>query len=115
MLQIKFYEAIKEYEKMETIEERLQKAKEIYDHHIMVEMLAHSHVRSYRLPRARPLSMRPRRLPLTGALAELHEGVAAARAEAHHEGRRAAQSVPGSLARLSQSLFSSCTIAAVRQ
>ncbi|KHN79022.1 G protein-coupled receptor kinase 2 [Toxocara canis] len=41
--QIKFYEAIKEYEKMETAEERLTKAREIYDHHIMVEMLAHSH------------------------------------------------------------------------
>lgn len=36
---------IKEYEKMETPEERLGKAREIYDHHIMVEMLAHSHVR----------------------------------------------------------------------
>ncbi len=42
--QIKFYESIKEFEKMETPEERLQKAKEIYDHHIMVEMLAHAHV-----------------------------------------------------------------------
>uniref|UniRef100_A0A0K0FEB8 G protein-coupled receptor kinase n=1 Tax=Strongyloides venezuelensis TaxID=75913 RepID=A0A0K0FEB8_STRVS len=41
--QIKFYEAIKEYEKMETVEERLGKAREIYDHNIMVEMLAHSH------------------------------------------------------------------------
>ncbi|KAI6171325.1 G protein-coupled receptor kinase [Aphelenchoides bicaudatus] len=41
--QIKFYEAIKEYEKLETPEERLAKAREIYDHHIMVEMLAHSH------------------------------------------------------------------------
>lgn len=41
--QIKFYEAIKEYEKLETGEERLAKAREIYDHHIMVEMLAHSH------------------------------------------------------------------------
>uniref|UniRef100_A0A0N4ZNT5 G protein-coupled receptor kinase n=1 Tax=Parastrongyloides trichosuri TaxID=131310 RepID=A0A0N4ZNT5_PARTI len=41
--QIKFYEAIKEYEKMETVEERLTKAREIYDHNIMVEMLAHSH------------------------------------------------------------------------
>uniref|UniRef100_A0AC34RIV4 G protein-coupled receptor kinase n=1 Tax=Panagrolaimus sp. JU765 TaxID=591449 RepID=A0AC34RIV4_9BILA len=41
--QIKFYEAIKEYEKLETPEERLGKAREIYDHHIMVEMLAHSH------------------------------------------------------------------------
>ncbi|EYC34405.1 hypothetical protein Y032_0001g398 [Ancylostoma ceylanicum] len=41
--QIKFYEAIKEYEKMETPEERLTKAREIYDHHIMVEMLAHAH------------------------------------------------------------------------
>ncbi|ETN85897.1 kinase domain protein [Necator americanus] len=34
---------IKEYEKMETPEERLTKAREIYDHHIMVEMLAHAH------------------------------------------------------------------------
>jgi beta-adrenergic-receptor kinase len=34
--QIKFYEAIKEYEKLETPEERLIKAREIYDHHIMV-------------------------------------------------------------------------------
>uniref|UniRef100_A0A915Q6H7 RGS domain-containing protein n=1 Tax=Setaria digitata TaxID=48799 RepID=A0A915Q6H7_9BILA len=42
--QIKFYEAIKEYEKLETAEERLIKAREIYDHNIMVEMLAHSHV-----------------------------------------------------------------------
>ncbi|KAF8359609.1 grk-2, partial [Pristionchus pacificus] len=41
--QIKFYEAIKEYEKTETPEERLVKAREIYDHHIMVEMLAHAH------------------------------------------------------------------------
>nr|CRZ21935.1 Bm7964 [Brugia malayi] len=41
--QIKFYEAIKEYEKMGTPEERLIKAREIYDHNIMVEMLAHSH------------------------------------------------------------------------
>ena len=30
---------------METAEERLTKAREIYDHHIMVEMLAHTHVR----------------------------------------------------------------------
>ena len=36
--QIKFYEAIKEYEKMETPEERLTKAREIYDHHIMVSL-----------------------------------------------------------------------------
>uniref|UniRef100_A0A915I086 G protein-coupled receptor kinase n=1 Tax=Romanomermis culicivorax TaxID=13658 RepID=A0A915I086_ROMCU len=41
--QINFYEAIKEYEKLETPEERLEKAKEIYDHHIMVEMLTHAH------------------------------------------------------------------------
>ena len=44
--QIKCYEAIQEFEKLETAEERLAKAKEIYDHHIMVEMLAHSHVSS---------------------------------------------------------------------
>lgn len=38
---------IKEYEKMGTAEERLIKAREIYDHNIMVEMLAHSHVRIF--------------------------------------------------------------------
>ncbi|VDM70035.1 unnamed protein product [Strongylus vulgaris] len=38
-----FSPLIKEYEKMETPEERLTKAREIYDHHIMVEMLAHAH------------------------------------------------------------------------
>lgn len=63
--QIKFYEAvsffatsfgrsgdcnleftfqIKDYERLETTEERMVKAKEIYDHHMMVEMLAHTHV-----------------------------------------------------------------------
>lgn len=41
--QIRFYEAIKEYEKLETPDERLTKAREIYDTHIMVELLAHSH------------------------------------------------------------------------
>lgn len=35
---------IKEYERLETTEERMVKAKEIYDHHMMVEMLAHTHV-----------------------------------------------------------------------
>ncbi|EPB66274.1 hypothetical protein ANCCEY_14634 [Ancylostoma ceylanicum] len=40
---------IKEYEKMETPEERLTKAREIYDHHIMVEMLAHAHHVQYHL------------------------------------------------------------------
>jgi beta-adrenergic-receptor kinase len=42
--QIKLYEAIKEYEKTETADERLVKAKEIYIHHILVEIFAHSHV-----------------------------------------------------------------------
>lgn len=41
--QINFYEAIQEYEKMETPEERLTKAQEIYDKHIMPEMLNHTH------------------------------------------------------------------------
>ncbi|KRY32222.1 G protein-coupled receptor kinase 2, partial [Trichinella spiralis] len=41
--QINFYEEIKEYEKLELNEERLVKAKEIYDRYIMAEMLTHSH------------------------------------------------------------------------
>lgn len=41
--QINFYEAIQEYEKMETPEERLTKAQEIYDNHIMPEILNHAH------------------------------------------------------------------------
>uniref|UniRef100_A0A5S6QS98 G protein-coupled receptor kinase n=1 Tax=Trichuris muris TaxID=70415 RepID=A0A5S6QS98_TRIMR len=41
--QINFYEEIKEFEKLELNEERLVKAREIYDHYIMAEMLAHSH------------------------------------------------------------------------
>lgn len=32
---------------MGTAEERLIKAREIYDHNIMVEMLAHSHVKMF--------------------------------------------------------------------
>ena len=44
LINISFVLQIKEYEKLETPEERLAKAREIYDHHIMVEMLAHSHV-----------------------------------------------------------------------
>ncbi len=40
------------YERMETPDERLAKAREIYDHHIMVEMLAHAHVRVSRFLQA---------------------------------------------------------------
>ncbi|KHJ43858.1 hypothetical protein D918_05911 [Trichuris suis] len=40
----KFYQKIiKEFEKLELNEERLVKAREIYDRYIMAEMLAHSH------------------------------------------------------------------------
>ena len=35
---------IKEYEKLQFLDERLVMAKEIYDNHIMTELLARSHV-----------------------------------------------------------------------
>uniref|UniRef100_A0A6P6Y3W6 [G-protein-coupled receptor] kinase n=1 Tax=Dermatophagoides pteronyssinus TaxID=6956 RepID=A0A6P6Y3W6_DERPT len=41
--QLKFYEEIKRYEKLETIEERRQAAREIYDNFIMKELLSHTH------------------------------------------------------------------------
>lgn len=41
--QLKFYEEIKHYEKLETIEERRQAAREIYDNFIMKELLSHTH------------------------------------------------------------------------
>lgn len=42
--QLKFFEEIKRYEKLETIEERRQAAREIYDNFIMKELLSHTHV-----------------------------------------------------------------------
>ncbi|KAI7688739.1 G protein-coupled receptor kinase 1 [Sarcoptes scabiei] len=41
--QLKFYEEIKRYEKLETVEERRQTAREIYDNFIMKELLSHTH------------------------------------------------------------------------
>ncbi|CAH0390418.1 unnamed protein product [Bemisia tabaci] len=41
--QLSFYEQIKQYEKLETVEERMKLAKEIYDNYIMKELLASSH------------------------------------------------------------------------
>ncbi|XP_033229773.1 G protein-coupled receptor kinase 1 [Belonocnema kinseyi] len=41
--QLRFYEQIKAYEKLECPEERRKLAKEIYDNFIMKELLAHSH------------------------------------------------------------------------
>ncbi|XP_077995188.1 G protein-coupled receptor kinase 3-like isoform X4 [Glandiceps talaboti] len=41
--QLQFYEEIKEYEKMDTEEERLKKARQIYDKYIMKELLSCSH------------------------------------------------------------------------
>lgn len=41
--QLKFYEEIKRYEKLETIEERREAAREIYDNFIMKELLSHTH------------------------------------------------------------------------
>ncbi|XP_076364252.1 G protein-coupled receptor kinase 1-like [Tachypleus tridentatus] len=40
---VQFYEEIKKYEKLETVEERRQAAKEIYDNFIMKELLSHTH------------------------------------------------------------------------
>lgn len=42
--QIAFYEKIKEYGKLESYEERREKAREIYDKYIMKELLARTHV-----------------------------------------------------------------------
>lgn len=41
--QLKFYEEIKRYEELETVDERRQAAREIYDNFIMKELLSHSH------------------------------------------------------------------------
>lgn len=41
--QLKFYEQIKQYEAIETTEERRTAAKEIYDNFIMRELLGHTH------------------------------------------------------------------------
>jgi len=45
--QIYFYEAIKEYEKKQGVEERLHQAREIFDNYIMKELLSCSHSFSY--------------------------------------------------------------------
>lgn len=44
MAQLAFYEEIKRYEKLETVEERRAAAREIYDNYIMRELLSHTHV-----------------------------------------------------------------------
>ncbi|CAF1543514.1 unnamed protein product, partial [Didymodactylos carnosus] len=41
--QLKFYEEIKRFEKLETDEERWKVGKEIYDQFIMKELLSNSH------------------------------------------------------------------------
>ncbi|XP_015783383.1 G protein-coupled receptor kinase 1 [Tetranychus urticae] len=41
--QLKFYEEIKRYEELETVEERRKAARGIYDNFIMKELLSHSH------------------------------------------------------------------------
>lgn len=41
--QLSFYEEIKRFEKMETVEERRKLAREIYDNFIMKELLSHTH------------------------------------------------------------------------
>uniref|UniRef100_A0A8C0FS84 G protein-coupled receptor kinase n=1 Tax=Bubo bubo TaxID=30461 RepID=A0A8C0FS84_BUBBB len=43
--QLKFYEEIKEYEKLDSEEERLTRSRQIYDTYIMKELLSCSHVR----------------------------------------------------------------------
>ncbi|KAG9353555.1 hypothetical protein JZ751_011673 [Albula glossodonta] len=44
--QLKFYEEIKEYEKLDSEEERLCRSRQIYDGYIMKELLSCSHVRA---------------------------------------------------------------------
>uniref|UniRef100_A0AAZ3S392 G protein-coupled receptor kinase n=1 Tax=Oncorhynchus tshawytscha TaxID=74940 RepID=A0AAZ3S392_ONCTS len=44
--QLKFYEEIKDYEKLDSEEERLCRSRQIYDGYIMKELLSCSHVRS---------------------------------------------------------------------
>lgn len=41
--QIRFYEAIKEYESLQSVEDRLSRAREIFDNYIMKELLSCSH------------------------------------------------------------------------
>ncbi|UYV84956.1 ADRBK2 [Cordylochernes scorpioides] len=41
--QLNFYEEIKAYEKLETVEERRQAARDLYDNYIMKELLSHTH------------------------------------------------------------------------
>ncbi|XP_049593497.1 beta-adrenergic receptor kinase 2 isoform X3 [Syngnathus scovelli] len=48
--QLKFYEEIKEYEKLDSEEERLSRSRQIYDGYIMKELLSCSHVRTRPLP-----------------------------------------------------------------
>uniref|UniRef100_A0A9J8CWK7 G protein-coupled receptor kinase n=1 Tax=Cyprinus carpio carpio TaxID=630221 RepID=A0A9J8CWK7_CYPCA len=45
--QLKFYEEIKEYEKLDSEEERLTRSRQIYDVYIMKELLSCSHVREH--------------------------------------------------------------------
>ncbi|MEQ2182686.1 Beta-adrenergic receptor kinase 2 [Goodea atripinnis] len=47
--QLKFYEEIKEYEKLDSEEERLSRSRQIYDVYIMKELLSCSHVRIHLL------------------------------------------------------------------
>ncbi|EPY80358.1 hypothetical protein CB1_000841023, partial [Camelus ferus] len=46
--QVKFYEEIKEYEKLESEEDRLCRSRQIYDTYIMKELLSCSHIHCYR-------------------------------------------------------------------
>uniref|UniRef100_A0A670JS92 G protein-coupled receptor kinase n=1 Tax=Podarcis muralis TaxID=64176 RepID=A0A670JS92_PODMU len=48
--QLKFYEEIKEYEKLDSEEDRLSRSRQIYDTYIMKELLSCSHVRKHILP-----------------------------------------------------------------
>jgi len=44
--QLKFYEETKRYESLDTIEERLKAARDIYDNFVMKELLSHTHTYS---------------------------------------------------------------------
>lgn len=82
---------------METPEERLTKAREIYDHHIMVEMLAHSHV-----------LITPCANSTSHPFLELHKGITAARPEEPHEEPSSARPLSGAIVLLA--LFQSLVL-----
>ncbi|XP_062340810.1 LOW QUALITY PROTEIN: beta-adrenergic receptor kinase 2 [Osmerus eperlanus] len=61
--QLKFYEEIRDYEKLDSEEERLCRSRQIYDGYIMKELLSCSHVRTHTHTRAHTHTPGPQHLP----------------------------------------------------